>query len=139
MHFTISVAVPMPTVPICTPAGLKTVWSVRSVMSKPLRESELLTRTRKKKNELSPGGSPAIVGGVTGHTVAVVDARQTFPTRLAACADGMIPGAEYNPEIIGSAISNKTKSFFKLALLPLNHEVLGSAKYMSWEEFAPVY
>jgi len=79
------------------------------------------------------------VGGVTGHTVAVVDARQTFPTRLAACADGMIPGAEYNPEIIGSAISNKTKSFFKLALLPLNHEVLGSAKYMSWEEFAPVY
>ncbi len=115
----------MLTVPIFTPAGLRIVWSVRSVMSKPLRLSELLTRTRKKKNELSPGRGPGMVGGVTGHTVAIVEARQTFPTRLVACTDGMIPGAEYNPEIIESPISSKTKSFFKRALLPLNQEVFG--------------
>ena len=66
-----------------------------------------------------------MVGGVAGHTVADVDARQTFPTRPAACAEGMIDGAEYNPEIIGSAMSRKMKSFFKRALLPLNHEVFG--------------
>ena len=94
-------------------------------MSKPLRESELLTKTRKKKKELSPGGGPDMVGTVAGHVVAVVDARQTFPTRLAACADGIIPGAEYNPETIDSATSKKTKNFFKRALLPLNYGVFG--------------
>src|SRR5882672_11322026 len=118
MHFTISVAVPMLTVPIRTPAGFRIVWSVRRVMSQPLRESELLTSTRKRKKELSPGAGPAIVGGVTGQTVSVVDARQTFPTRSAACADGMTPGAEYNAEIIGSAIRSRIESFFKRALLP---------------------
>jgi len=117
MHFTISVAVPMLTVPICTPAGFRTVWSVRRVMSQPLRESELLTRTRRRKNELSPGRGPGIVGGVTGHTVSDVDARQTFPTRLAACADGIIPGTEYNPEIIASPMSRRMESFFKRAFL----------------------
>src|SRR4029077_7243961 len=100
MHFTISVAVPMLTVPIFTPAGLRTVWSVRSVMSQPLRASELLTRTRNRKNEVSPGSGPAIVGGVIGQSVAVVEARQTFPTRLVACAAGTTPGARNNPEII---------------------------------------
>jgi len=66
-----------------------------------------------------------MVGGVTGQTVSVVDAKQTSPTNPVACADGIIPAAEYNPEIIGSAMSRKMKSFFKRALLPLNHEVFG--------------
>ncbi len=58
-----------------------------------------------------------MVGGATGQTVSDVDARQTFPTRLAACADGMVPGTEYNPEIIVSPMSKRMENFFKRAFL----------------------
>src|SRR2546430_14303298 len=130
MHSTITLALPLLTVPICTPAGFRTVWSVRSVMSQTLRESEPLTRTRRRKNELSPGRGPGIVGGATGHTVSDVDAREAFPTRLAAGADGMVPGTEHNPEIIVSPMRRRVEKFFQGAFLLYARRAVRSVQYL---------
>ncbi len=87
MHLSSTWEPPSWTLPGLASSGFKIELSVKSVTSKPLRESELLTKTDTTNCTLGLGPGPGKVGDV---------ARQT--------------------------------SF------PLNDEVLGCLKYMSWEE-----